>query len=191
MCTLITYYGSRKPKTTKDVFMQEFDYNSMTVCLGSYHLHPLRHIIYCQENILKPKWRWEGAHEINSPNIKDLYHKNRGHWHHITTRYRTHLLIAQTSSTKLMGIFKNCGPLKPALLNLGGRFMPTKMTATCRRMTKSKNAMHLTLRHTPSDHLVGAIFNLLQMLPKIIPDQRKESVLVLFRPILLHFPMAK
>jgi hypothetical protein len=61
--------GSRSTKSAEDVGLDEFHYH---LGLGGHGFNPFGDIVYPYQDVLIPKRWWKGAHEINTPNVKNF-----------------------------------------------------------------------------------------------------------------------
>jgi hypothetical protein len=68
----VTDDGSESTKSTKDVGLDEFHYHLVIIGLGGHDFDPFGDIIYPYQNVFIPKRWWKGAHEIDTPNIKNF-----------------------------------------------------------------------------------------------------------------------
>jgi hypothetical protein len=68
----VTDDGPRSTKSAEDVGLDEFHYHLVIIGLGGHDLNPFGDIVYPYQNVLIPKRWWEGAHEVNTPNVKNF-----------------------------------------------------------------------------------------------------------------------
>jgi hypothetical protein len=68
----VTDDGSESTKSTKDVGLDEFHYHLVIIGLGGHDFDPFGDIVYPYQNVFIPKRWWKGAHEIDTPNIKNF-----------------------------------------------------------------------------------------------------------------------
>ena len=82
-----------------NIFPKEFDNDSCLSCPVRHNLHPFRHIVYSQEDILISKRIRKWSPKINPPNIKDLNNNYRDKGHHISATDFSKLLTPRTALT--------------------------------------------------------------------------------------------
>jgi hypothetical protein len=70
--TSITNDGPGSTKSAKDVGLDEFYNNLVIIGLGGHGFYPFGDIIHPYQDILIPNRRWEGSHEIDTPDIKNF-----------------------------------------------------------------------------------------------------------------------
>src|SRR5664279_3011320 len=88
----ITDDGSRNSKAREDdVSEQSFHCIGVRI-LARHCFHPLGNIVNCHQDVLVPTRRWKRSHEVNAPDIKDVYLKNGVEGHLIPVSY-THLTL--------------------------------------------------------------------------------------------------
>ena len=78
------YLGSTE--SAEDVGLDEFYHNLMIVGLGHHNFYPFGDI-HPYQNIFTPKRWWEGSHEIDTPDIKNLNYEDGVQWHHVSSRH--------------------------------------------------------------------------------------------------------
>jgi hypothetical protein len=85
--TSVTDDGSGSTKSVEDVGLDEFYHNLVILGLGGHSFYPFGDIIYPYQNVLIPKRWWKGAHEIDTPDIKNFDNKDGVQWHHVPPRH--------------------------------------------------------------------------------------------------------
>jgi hypothetical protein len=85
--TFIIDDGSGSTESAEDVGLDEFHYNLVIIGLGGHGFYPFGDIIYPYQNVLIPKRWWKGAHEIDTPYIKNFNYEDGVHWHNIFPRH--------------------------------------------------------------------------------------------------------
>jgi hypothetical protein len=83
----VTDDGLGSTKSAEDVGLDEFHYHLVIIGLGGHDFNPFRDIVYLYQNVFIPKMWWDGAHEIDTPNIKNFYYEVGVRWHHIFSRH--------------------------------------------------------------------------------------------------------
>jgi hypothetical protein len=68
----VTNDSSESTKSAEDVGLDEFHYHLVIIGLGGHDFNPFGDIVYPYQNVLIPKRWWKGAHEINTPNVKNF-----------------------------------------------------------------------------------------------------------------------
>jgi hypothetical protein len=68
----VTDDSSGSTKSAEDVSLDEFHYHLVVIGLGGHSFNPFGDIVYPYQNVLIPKRWWKGAHEINTPNVKNF-----------------------------------------------------------------------------------------------------------------------
>ena len=69
----VTDDESRHTESSKDYVFENLDYYSCVICWRGYSLDPFGYVIDNYEYVFVTEGRWEGSHEVNSPNIEDFY----------------------------------------------------------------------------------------------------------------------
>jgi hypothetical protein len=87
MLISVTDDGPGSIKSIEDVGLDEIYHNLVIIGLGGHGFYPLGDIIHLYQNILIPKRRWEGSHEINALDIKNFNNEDGVQWHHVPPRY--------------------------------------------------------------------------------------------------------
>jgi hypothetical protein len=72
----VTDDSSRGTKSAEDVSLDEFHDNLVIIGLGGHSFNPFGDIVDPYLNVLIPKRWWKGAHEINTPNVKNFYYED-------------------------------------------------------------------------------------------------------------------
>jgi hypothetical protein len=83
----VTDDGSGCTKSAEDVGLDEFHYHFVIIGLGGHGFNPFGNIVYPNQNVLIPKRWWKGAHEIDTPDIKNFDYEVGVQWHHISLRH--------------------------------------------------------------------------------------------------------
>jgi hypothetical protein len=85
--TSITDDGLGSTESAEDVGLDEFYDNLVIIGLVGHDFYPFGDIIYPYQNVLIPKRWWKGAHEIDTPDIKNFDNKDGVQWHHVFLRH--------------------------------------------------------------------------------------------------------
>jgi hypothetical protein len=74
-------------ESAEDVGLDEFHYHLVIIGLGGHNFYPFGDIVYPYQDVLIPERWWKGAHEIDTPDIKNFDYEDGVQWHHISPRH--------------------------------------------------------------------------------------------------------
>ena len=90
--------------------------------------------------------------------VKIFYFQDWCKGHHVLTSNLTHHLTSCTEFAKIVGVLEESGLVETTLKNFFNRLSWTKVSTTCKLMTKCQYTMMFILRKTLSNDLVRTIF---------------------------------
>jgi hypothetical protein len=175
----VTDHNARHSKTRENGVLEEA-LDGIGICLSARKgLHPLGHIINCNQNVLIPFGGRERSHEVHTPHIKEVHLQN-GLLGHLTPLGNVAGPLALiTRENKSMCILKDCWPKETCLQNLSSCLSGGGMTSISRRMTMIKNRGYLLIWHTSSENTINTYLKEMGLVPKVVLDVRFELLLLL------------
>nr|GEZ20359.1 hypothetical protein [Tanacetum cinerariifolium] len=164
---MITYDSSRGTKSGEERF-KELANNSGVIGGERFYFNPFRQITDGHKNILVPSLRWERAHRVNAPNVKDFTNLD-GVLRHLITLWNFSLSLARvTIFDKLVGIIVNGGPEETGIKDLFGSEVSTMMSLRGSIVASYENVKSFFAVYTPSDHLIRTNLEQERVVPKIV-----------------------
>ena len=119
--------------------------------------HPLRELVHSQQYILVAIRLWKLSYEVDTPAVKYFDCQNGRQRYLIASGQTTQHLISCAGSTKGIGVFEDCRPIKSIAQDFFSSLLRGKMSPTSLRVTIGQNGRDFIIQHTPTHYLISAI----------------------------------